>query len=497
MKTLNKSVIAVMVMASFSTVAHASNVDVNKALATIHNAQVENQNTAAYTAALSAYNNLNARDRLVVDKVTQTHASDYTYAALAKIYAKPANVPAGWVAAKTYASLETKPAAHVEENPFKVVDGKSVYIGSIHSDDEQYADAPDSGDVSTVSVAISAPVSKADQLKQLNAQMFQAIKLKSVAAQQMIHDQITAVKALPDVTYSRDAVTVPQVTQGAEQAPAPMKTANVVAQVPAPLPQLTPPTPNAGDKVPSYAVPQVQQQTPQATPPKPQLTPAKLVATPTPVTQLVPVAPVAVTQKTPVKSEIVQTIDNAPQQMPVSPVKNEVAPKPVIKTAPLTIHDGKDGKDGVTTVITKVDNSAVESEAAQRQQADYTQRRAIVTNSQAIDVQQGEILSHSRAIASNSASIAQNSQKIEKLTSQQDTDRKAAKAGTANALAVSGLHYVDKDNSIAIGAGTYEGQNAGSFGYRHKFSENVAATVAASQDSNGGTGAAASLAIGW
>ncbi|EGW0579051.1 hypothetical protein JGH65_004221 [Salmonella enterica] len=108
-----------------------------------------------------------------------------------------------------------------------------------------------------------------------------------------------------------------------------------------------------------------------------------------------------------------------------------------------------------------------------------------------------QILSHSRAIASNRDAIQQNSQKIDRLQSQQDTDRKAAKAGTANALAVSGLHYVDTDNSIAIGAGTYEGQNAGSIGYRHKFSQNVAATIAASQDSNGGTGAAASLAIGW
>lgn len=108
-----------------------------------------------------------------------------------------------------------------------------------------------------------------------------------------------------------------------------------------------------------------------------------------------------------------------------------------------------------------------------------------------------QILSHSRAIASNRDAIQQNSQKIDRLQSQQDTDRKAAKAGTANALAVSGIHYVDTDNSIAIGAGTYEGQNAGSIGYRHKFSQNVAATIAASQDSNGGTGAAASLAIGW
>lgn len=158
---------------------------------------------------------------------------------------------------------------------------------------------------------------------------------------------------------------------------------------------------------------------------------------------------------------------------------------------------GKAGRDGVTTVITKADNTAVEHEAAERQAADYTQRKAIVTNSQAIEVQQGEIMSHSRAIASNSAQIERNSQKIEKLSQQQDTDRKAAKAGTANALAVSGLHYVDTDNSIAIGAGTYEGQNAGSIGYRHKFTQNVAATIAASQDSNGGTGAAASLAIGW
>ncbi|CNK81784.1 YadA-like family protein [Yersinia aleksiciae] len=92
---------------------------------------------------------------------------------------------------------------------------------------------------------------------------------------------------------------------------------------------------------------------------------------------------------------------------------------------------------------------------------------------------------------------SQTASRLDTLQSQQDEDRHAMKSGVSNALAVSGLHYVDMDNSIALGAGSYEGGSAIALGYRHKFSENMATTLAASQDNNSGTGVAGSFAVGW
>ncbi|MEZ2604482.1 YadA C-terminal domain-containing protein, partial [Kluyvera intermedia] len=108
------------------------------------------------------------------------------------------------------------------------------------------------------------------------------------------------------------------------------------------------------------------------------------------------------------------------------------------------------------------------------------------------------IASNHSAINANSTAISRNANRIEHLESQQDTDRKHANAGAANALAISGLHYTNDVNSIAIGAGNYESENAASIGYRHTFNEGHAAvTVAASEDSVGNNGLAVSGAIGW
>ncbi|MBI0274665.1 YadA C-terminal domain-containing protein [Hafnia alvei] len=108
------------------------------------------------------------------------------------------------------------------------------------------------------------------------------------------------------------------------------------------------------------------------------------------------------------------------------------------------------------------------------------------------------IVANRSSIDTNSAAVSRNASRIDNLESQQDTDRKHANAGTANALAVSGLHYTNDVNSIAIGAGNYESENAASIGYRHTFNEGHAAiTVAASEDSVGNNGVAVSGAVGW
>ncbi|ELO4930452.1 YadA-like family protein [Escherichia coli] len=109
---------------------------------------------------------------------------------------------------------------------------------------------------------------------------------------------------------------------------------------------------------------------------------------------------------------------------------------------------GRDGKDGVTTLVTKtVTDTATKKQAAK-----------------------------------NTKDIQEN--------------HKEAMRGVASAMAMTGLHYTNDNNSIAIGAGEYASSGAAAMGYRHKFSEHVAATVQASYDGEN-TGVAGSVAIGW
>ena len=155
--------------------------------------------------------------------------------------------------------------------------------------------------------------------------------------------------------------------------------------------------------------------------------------------------------------------------------------------------DGKDGsqgaagKDGVTTVITKTDTKT---------------QQQVSRNSGNIQLMQGEVISESHAryngdIASVKSANSYTDQRVKSVEEQQGEDRKEYRAGIAGAISISGLHYVDTDNSVAIGAGSFKDAQGYALGYRHKFSDNVAATVAASETSNGDAALSASAAIGW
>lgn len=83
------------------------------------------------------------------------------------------------------------------------------------------------------------------------------------------------------------------------------------------------------------------------------------------------------------------------------------------------------------------------------------------------------------------------------MEKQQNDDRKEYRSGIAGAASIAGLHYVDTDNAIAVGAADFKSEQGYAMGYRHKFAENVAATVSYAGTSDGDSVVAASASLGW
>ncbi|WP_196010358.1 YadA-like family protein [Citrobacter amalonaticus] len=88
-------------------------------------------------------------------------------------------------------------------------------------------------------------------------------------------------------------------------------------------------------------------------------------------------------------------------------------------------------------------------------------------------------------------------ERMSNIEDRQNSDRKEYRAGIAGAASIAGLHYVDTDNAVAIGAANFKDQQGYALGYRHKFAENVAATLSTSGTSDGDEIVAASASVGW
>ncbi|HFW4592856.1 TPA: YadA C-terminal domain-containing protein [Salmonella enterica subsp. enterica serovar Aberdeen] len=175
--------------------------------------------------------------------------------------------------------------------------------------------------------------------------------------------------------------------------------------------------------------------------------------------------------------------------------------------------NGSTGADGVTTIITKADNSAVEHETAARKAEDTAQRKAIVATSQGvfenrtqIDANTGEILSHSRAIASNRAAIDNNSARIDglnrnfaNLKEQVNENRKQANAGISGAMAQANIPQVTENQRFAVGAGVggYDGENALAVGVSFHATQNVVVKATVSDDTANNVGYGAGVAFGF
>ncbi|MEG6290622.1 YadA-like family protein [Enterobacter bugandensis] len=111
--------------------------------------------------------------------------------------------------------------------------------------------------------------------------------------------------------------------------------------------------------------------------------------------------------------------------------------------------------------------------------------KAAVANVQSRQqTQEATIQNHSAQLANHESRItaleSQNNAKFSSLENQQNEDRKEYRAGIAGAASLAGLHYVDTDNAVAVGAANFKDAQGYAIGYRHKFAENVAATLSTS-----------------
>ena len=318
---------------------------------------------------------------------------------------------------------------------------------------------------------------------------------------------------------------------------------NVAIHAPDAIPQATP-------QLSPQAIPQA---TPQATP---QLTPVAPVQTtqltpqaiPQATPQLTPVAPVQTTQLTP------QAIPQAtPQLTPVAPVQTaqvtpQAAPHATQEKIPTRepVHpDGQhftsepqahlDGKHNVeinpghaNPEGTPVDNRAIaqrqltadkyisasrqtvaETTATPAQQpvipqqvrSAYYDKQITALNAEA-EQNHAEVLaeSHSRAVGDAQTLSQANdytNKRFSDLKSQVDDNKDQANAGTASALAATGIPQVEagSDFMVGAGAGTYGNQSAIAVGVSGHLTAKTVTKLAVSGDTNNGFGASAG--IGW
>lgn len=589
---MKRTILAVVVTAVVAPMAHASNVDVinfarqaeniaNQEFAMNRFSSMQTQDNrdrlvAMRTEAHNAFDNLNARDRMVVtglaDKLFRAGLGADTTGEIRRIADSdfhPANVPEGWDQSKTQAFIDaahgiTRPnsapalpthTTQADRDAFAALQRNAAaqqYVDNLEQAKIAYSQQQDKTSPASAALrdVMTSLQQKINQIYTLPAQQTPAVVEKTAAPVTLVGGEgdsrpvepVSTSKAVPVATVVQSKPLIETTAVDEPESTISVKPVDLsgieLHAVDEPEPTITTKPAVILVDTPVKAV-------------EKQAADNKLIggddsrpATPVDESKAVPVAvpvvnaPLHETNTQQAASVVVGGADDAKAAEPESTAKAEpvaipVESKPLIEaqqSVAVVKGSADDAKAAEPTSTAKADTVApvvtskpltetipastltpakkpVET-AAQDKPAVIKNDPAQVVNNYTISgmtakqaAQQqdntDQILSHSRAISSNREAIQQNSQKIDRLQSQQDTDRKAAKAGTANALAVSGLHYVDTDNSIAIGAGTYEGQNAGSIGYRHKFSENVAATIAASQDSNGGTGAAASLAVGW
>ena len=149
--------------------------------------------------------------------------------------------------------------------------------------------------------------------------------------------------------------------------------------------------------------------------------------------------------------------------------------------------NGADGKDGVTTIVTRVEtDNATQSKVATNETLIRESRSEQVAQGEFIQREAVAIDQNSAAITSNAQRIDNNSQRIDRNAKRIDETREDLKKGLNNAAAMTGLHYHSND-AYAISAGTANGEGAAlAGGLSHGFTPHTAATVQASTSMDGG-----------
>ncbi|MEQ9848747.1 hypothetical protein [Pectobacterium brasiliense] len=160
---------------------------------------------------------------------------------------------------------------------------------------------------------------------------------------------------------------------------------------------------------------------------------------------------------------------------------------------------GVDGKDSVTTVITKVEtdtattqqvsNNAASLRAVRTEQdaqGEFVQRQVTVNNQ------------HSARLTQDSADIAHNSQRIDQNAKRIDETKEDLKRGLNNAAAMSSLHFNGNRDSWALSTGSANGEGAALAGGMQKsLTEHTAVTVQYSDSLSGGYMVGAGIHGDW
>ena len=293
--------------------------------------------------------------------------------------------------------------------------------------------------------------------------------------------------------------------------------------IPQATPQLTPVAPVQTAQLTPQAIPQA---TPQLTPVAPvqtaQLTPQ---AIPQATPQLTPVAPVQTAQATP-QAAPHATPEKIPSREPVHPDGQHFTSEPQAHLDGkhnVEINPGHANPEG-----TPVDNRAIaqrqltadkyisasrqtvaETTATPAQQpvipqqvrSAYYDKQITALNAEA-EQNHAEVLaeSHSRAVGDAQTLSQANdytNKRFSDLKSQVDDNKDQANAGTASALAATGIPQVEagSDFMVGAGAGTYGNQSAIAVGVSGHLTAKTVTKLAVSGDTNNGFGASAG--IGW
>lgn len=162
-------------------------------------------------------------------------------------------------------------------------------------------------------------------------------------------------------------------------------------------------------------------------------------------------------------------------------------------------HALQDASDKATQAFNT--GAYAQSLALDAQTVAAANKTAVVNVQSRQQTQEATIQNHSAQLANHESRItaleSQNNAKFSSLENQQSEDRKEYRAGIAGAASLAGLHYVDTDNAVAVGAANFKDAQGYAIGYRHKFAENVAAALSTSGTSNGDEIVAASASYGW
>lgn len=166
----------------------------------------------------------------------------------------------------------------------------------------------------------------------------------------------------------------------------------------------------------------------------------------------------------------------------------KVAQTPVVGASGADGQAGKDGADGVTTVITK-------------HEVDTATQKVVASNTKNIDLMRGEVITHSHAAYSQATtdSKAYTNQKFSQLKSTVDDNRKEANAGTASAIAIASQPQVKTGDSfmVSAGAGTFNSESAVSVGASFNAGEHTVLKVGVSADTQSDFGAGVGVGFSY